>query len=72
MSLSHLTNLLSYALWGAPALAALAWATYKLKGKNKDKTEDQGHDQADQEPGLSKLRTRPLKPSVDLEIYTFM
>ena len=67
-----LSNFLPYLAWGAPALAALAWAALALKGQKKDKTEDQDEDQGDTEYELPKLRTRPLNPSIDLSTYTYM
>ena len=56
------------------AAALVSWAAYELY---KHCTKDQDKRDADQEEGagdykLPTLRTRPLKPAVDLEFYTYM
>ena len=59
-------------LASAAALAALAWAGYKLSGKDKTDHAAQQEDNKDQDYQLPKLRTRPLKPAVDLATYSYM
>ena len=59
---------------GSLATAALAWAAYKIYTKD---TKDKSDQEADQEEGagdyeLPTLRTRPLKPAVDLSLYDYM
>lgn len=63
----------TYLLYAAPAALALLWAGLKYLTKQQDKNED-NQEEDGQEEGyqLPKLRMRPLKPGVDLEIYTFM
>ena len=61
----------TYLALGLPALAALLWAAYKLCYE-KDKDEGQDKDQDDPQTEPRKLRTRPLKPAVDLSTYTYM
>ena len=71
----NLSNLTPYLAWGIPALAALAWAAVKLSGfgkKDKKDKQDQDKSEDDPQPGQRTLRTRPLKPAVDLNIYTYM
>ena len=68
----NLSNLTPYLAWGIPALAALAWAAVRLSGygkKDKDKKDEQ---EDDPQPEQRALRTRPLKPAVDLQAYTYM
>ena len=68
----NLSNLTPYLAWGIPALAALAWAAVKLSGFGKKDKQDQDKSEDDPQPGQRTLRTRPLKPAVDLNIYTYM
>ena len=73
LSMLHAHTSLLY-LASAAALAALAWAGYKLSGKdkNKDTTQEEEEDKQDQGYQLPKLRIRPLKPAVDLATYSYM
>ena len=72
MSALSPSNLLSYLTWGIPTLAVLAYAAIKFAGPKKDKTKDQDEEKDDLQPEPPKLRTRPLKPAVDLSIYNYM
>ena len=65
----------TYLVCAAPAALYLLWAAYKhYTDKKKESMEAEDQDRDGQAAGyqLPVLRTRPLKPAVDLEIYTYM
>ena len=63
----------AYAALGISALAAALWTVLRLAENKQDKQDDPRPDQDNQENyHAPSLRIRPLKPSIDLEIYTYM
>ena len=73
LAMACLTSLLG----SISAAALVSWAAYELYKHCTKPNKDQDKRDADQEEGagdykLPTLRTRPLKPAVDLEFYTYM
>ena len=68
---------LTFLLGSIPAAALVSWAAYNIYKLCTKPKKDQDNQDGDQEEDagdykLPTLRTRPLKPAVDLEIYDYM